>query len=374
MLYQNKLKNELFYNSLSTILILSGIVVAQRGVIVFRLASKGIIPNDSILTILVFSLLKYLPILLTLTLFLTILLTLSRWFKDSEMMIWFSSGLGLTSFIRPILFFSLPIILLIGFLSLYLSPWATHKSEEYKAGLKNRDELATISPGSFKESKSKDRVFYVEGFGDLGSKVKNVFVQSEQNGKLGIIVSNEGSRISTSTDKDEYIVLKKGKRYEVNHENNNFTEIKFDDYGFLVEKKLPPIIDVNQVEAMPTALLLLTNGNREIAEFVWRVSLPISGIILIILAIPMSFINPRSGRSVNIIIAIMIFAIYNNLMGVTQSYINLGKLNPYFGGAIVHVLIIVIASYLMLRRNLNLPLLPSKVRNLRLKNETRKTY
>jgi len=366
MLYQNKLKNELFFNSLSTILILSGIVVAQRGVIVFRLASKGIIPNDSILTILVFSLLKYLPILLTLTLFLTILLTLSRWFKDSEMMIWFSSGLGLTSFIRPILFFSLPIILLIGFLSLYLSPWATQKSEEYKAGLKNRDELATISPGSFKESKSKDRVFYVEGFGDLGSKVKNVFVQSEQNGKLGIIVSNEGSRVSTNTD-DEYIVLKKGKRYEVNHENNHFTEIKFSDYGFLVEKKLPPIIDVNQVEAMPTLLLLLTKGNREIAEFVWRVSLPISGIVLIILAIPLSFINPRSGRSVNIIIAIMIFAIYNNLMGVTQSYINLGKLNPYIGGSIVHLFILLIASYLMLRRNLNLPLLPSQVRNLRQK-------
>jgi lipopolysaccharide export system permease protein len=366
MLYQNKLKNELFFNSLSTILILSGIVVAQRGVVVFRLASKGIIPNDSILTILVFSLLKYLPILLTLTLFLTILLTLSRWFRDSEMMIWFSSGLGLTSFIRPILFFSLPIILLIGFLSLYLSPWATQKSEEYKAGLKNRDELATISPGSFKESKSKDRVFYVEGFGDLGSKVKNVFVQSEQNGKLGIIVSNEGSRVSTNTD-DEYIVLKKGKRYEVNHENNHFTEIKFSDYGFLVEKKLPPIIDVNQVEAMPTLLLLLTKGNREIAEFVWRVSLPISGIVLIILAIPLSFINPRSGRSVNIIIAIMIFAIYNNLMGVTQSYINLGKLNPYVGGSIVHLLIILIASYLMMRRNLNLPLVPSKVRNLRRK-------
>ena len=366
MLYQNKLKNELFFNSLSTILILSGIVVAQRGVVVFRLASKGIIPNDSILTILVFSLLKYLPILLTLTLFLTILLTLSRWFRDSEMMIWFSSGLGLTSFIRPILFFSLPIILLIGFLSLYLSPWATQKSEEYKAGLKNRDELATISPGSFKESKSKDRVFYVEGFGDLGSKVKNVFVQSEQNGKLGIIVSNEGSRVSTNTD-DEYIVLKKGKRYEVNHENNHFTEIKFSDYGFLVEKKLPPIIDVNQVEAMPTLLLLMTKRNREIAEFVWRVSLPISGIVLIILAIPLSFINPRSGRSVNIIIAIMIFAIYNNLMGVTQSYINLGKLNPYVGGSIVHLLIIMIASYLMMRRNLNLPLVPSKVRNLRRK-------
>lgn len=364
MLYQNKLKNELFYNSLSTILILSGIVIAQRGVVVFRLASKGIIPNDSVVTILIFSLLKYLPILLTLTLFLTILLTLSRWFRDSEMMIWFSSGLGLTSFIRPIIFFSFPIIILIGFLSLYLSPWATQKSEEYKAGLKNRDELATISPGSFKESKSKDRVFYVEGFGDLGSKVKNVFVQSVQNGKLGIIVSNEGSRVTTNND-DEYVVLKNGKRYEVNHETNEFTEIQFKDYGFLIEKKLPPIINVNQVEAIPTLILLASRTNRDWAELAWRVSLPISGLVLIFLAIPLSFINPRTGRSTNIIIAIMVFAIYNNLMGVSQSYIHLGKINPYLGFSLVHILIIFIASYLLFRRNLNLPLVPSRVRNFR---------
>src|SRR5210317_1748681 len=101
MLYQNKLKNELFFNSLSTILILSGIVVAQRGVVVFRLASKGIIPNDSILTILVFSLLKYLPILLTLTLFLTILLTLSRWFRDSDMKISCLSSMHIPSSRMP---------------------------------------------------------------------------------------------------------------------------------------------------------------------------------------------------------------------------------------------------------------------------------
>jgi lipopolysaccharide export system permease protein len=245
-----------------------------------------------------------------------------------------------------------------------LSPWATQKSEEYKAGLKNRDELATISPGSFKESKSKDRVFYVEGFGDLGSKVKNVFVQSVQNGKLGIIVSNEGSRVTTNND-DEYVVLKNGKRYEINHETNEFTEIQFKDYGFLIEKKLPPIININQVEAIPTLILLASRTNRDWAELAWRVSLPISGLVLIFLAIPLSFINPRTGRSTNIIIAILVFAIYNNLMGVSQSYIHLGKINPYLGFSLVHILIIFIASYLLFRRNLNLPLVPSRVRNFR---------
>jgi lipopolysaccharide export system permease protein len=364
MLYQNKLKNELFFNAISTILILSGIVIAQRGVVVFRLASKGIIPNDSVVTILIFSLLKYLPILLALTLFLTILITLSRLFRDSEMIIWFSSGLGILSFIRPILTFCVPVILLIGFLSLYVSPWAVNKSEEYKAGLKNRDELATISPGVFRESKNKDRVFYIEGFSDLGEKVKNVFVQSLQNGKLGVIVSNEGARSRTKND-DEYVVLKNGKRYEFDHDSNEYSEIQFSDYGFLVEKKLPAIVDVSQIEGIPTLLLLQTKTNREIAELFWRFSLPISSLILIFLAIPLSFINPRSGRSMNIIVGVSIFAIYNNLMGISQSYIHMGKIHPLIGGSLIHLSIILVSAYLLLRRNLNLPILPSRVRNFR---------
>ena len=83
MLYKTKLNKELFYTAIATILILTGVVVAQRIVYVFRLAAKGIIPNDTIDTILVFNLLKHLPLLLSITLFLTILMALSRWYKDS---------------------------------------------------------------------------------------------------------------------------------------------------------------------------------------------------------------------------------------------------------------------------------------------------
>ena len=147
MLFKSSLTRELFFTALSTILILSGIVVAQRAVYIFRLAAKGIIPNDTVDTILVFNLLKHLPLLLSLTIFLAILLTLSRWYRDSEMIVWFSAGLSLHNLLKPILIFSLPIILLIASLSLYISPWAVQKSEEFKNGLKNRDELATIAPG-----------------------------------------------------------------------------------------------------------------------------------------------------------------------------------------------------------------------------------
>jgi len=363
MLFKKSLTRELFYTSLSTILILSGIVVAQRAVIIFRYAARGSIPNDAIDTVLVFNLLKHMPLLLSLTVFITILITLSRWYKDSEMIIWFSSGLGLYSLVRPVVIFCFPIILLIASLSLFISPWAVQKAEEYKSGLKNRDEIATITPGTFKESKSSNKMFYIEGFNTIGNSVKNIFIQSEQNGKLGVIVSTEGKRIIDPKGND-YIVLKNGKRYEGMRGTKEFSSTTFDEYGILIEKDTPKMINVGAsagvIEATPTLALIFNqqdnNSKKYLAELMWRISLPLSTLLLIFLAIPMSFINPRTGRSLNIMIAVFIFVIYNNFLGIFQSLISVGKLSVWLGFFPIHLFFGITAIYLLYRRSLNLPL------------------
>src|SRR5690606_9998145 len=125
-------------------------------------AAAGSLASDAINTLLGFSLLRFLPMLLSLTIFLSVLLTLSRWYRDSEMVVWFSSGMSISNWIRPVLMFSLPIIAMIALLSLFVTPWATHKSDDFRDQLKARDELSSISPGVFKESRSADRVFFVE--------------------------------------------------------------------------------------------------------------------------------------------------------------------------------------------------------------------
>ena len=360
MLFKTSLTKELFYTSLSTILILAGVVIAQRSVYIFRLAAKGIIPNDAIDTILVFNLLKHLPLLLSLTLFLTVLITLTRWYKDSEMVIWFSSGMGLSSFIKPIIMFSLPIIILITALSFYISPWAVHKAEEFKKGLKSRDELATITPGVFKESQSDNRIFYVEGFSELGNIVKNIFVQSVQNGKLGIVIANEGVREENKRGED-YIIMKEGRRYEGQSNSQEFSTTYFKEYGILIEKEAPKIISVGEVyEAKSTLELLASESSRYKAELYWRLSLPISALLLVFLAIPLSVINPRSGRSANIILALLLFVIYNNLLGVSHSIVSISKTTILYGLWPVHLSFATIAIYLFYRRSLNLPLFSIK--------------
>ena len=252
------------------------------------------------------------------------------------MIIWFSSGLGLSNLIKPIIIFSLPIIILIASLSFYISPWAVLKAEEFKKGLKSRDELATITPGIFKESKSENRIFYVEGFSELGNIVKNIFVQSVQNGKIGVIIANEGERAENKKGED-YIIMKDGRRYEGRQNSEEFSTTYFKEYGILVEKEAPKIISVGEVyEAKSTIDLIVSDSSRYKAELYWRMSVPISAFLLVLLAIPLSVINPRSGRSANIIIALLLFVIYNNLLGVSHSIASIGKTKILYGLWPVH--------------------------------------
>lgn len=368
MLYKTTLIKELFYTSISTILVLSGVVVAQRAVYIFRLAAKGIIPNDTIETVLVFNLLKHMPLLLSLTIFITILMTLSRWYRDSEMITWLSAGLSLKRLFLPILNFCLPVIILIGFLSLYISPWAIQKAAEYKSGLKTRDEISSLTPGSFKESKSNGRIFYIEGLDEFGKSVKNIFVKTVQNEKIGVIVSNEGKRIEEKNG-EEYILLINGKRYESIKSTKEFSTTTFDEYGILIEKETPNLLRVGAnaglYEAIPTIDLIKISYTNEdlrskyIAEIMFRISQPISAFILLFIAIFLSYINPRVGRSINIITAILIFIVYHNLMGVFQSLVATQKISLWFGFWPLHLLFAICILYLINRRLKNIPLMPT---------------
>ena len=372
MLYKSSLTKELFLTSLSTIFVLSGVILAQRAVYIFRLAAKGIIPNDTIETVLVFNLLKHMPLLLSLTIFMTILITFSRWYRDSEMITWFSVGISLKKFIGPVLNFCVPVIFLIAILSLYISPWAIQKAEEYKSGLKNRDEISTLVPGTFKESKSENRVFYIEGLDENGKKVKNIFVQTNSQKKTGVIVSSEGERLTQNKGSD-YIILKNGKRYLSIKENNELTSTSFTEYGILIEKEAPKLIQVGASggmwEAIPTIDLIRISLKDEklrskyFSELMLRISQPISALILIFIAISLSYVNPRVGRSLNIISAILIFIIYHNLMGVFQSLISTEKLSIWIGFLPLHLSFILIASYLIHKRSGNKELIPKFFKN-----------
>lgn len=356
MIFKKSLLQELFSTAFATFLVLVGIVIAQRIAYYLGFAARGSLASDAINALLGFSMLKFLPMMLSLTVFLTVLLTLTRWHRDSEMVVWFSSGLGLASWIRPVLTFALPLIGVIALLSLFVAPWATEKGMEFRDQLASRDELAAISPGVFKESNHADRVFFIESLNELGSTVKNIFVQSIQQQKLGVMVAQSGHRTTEAND-DTFLVMENGRRYEGTRNTPEFSVTEFKKYAIRIEpnevKRDPPT-----AKSRSSQELIESRTNDNNAELQWRLAMPISAFVLVLLAIPLSFVDPRAGRSANLIMALLIYIIYNNLLSIMQAWVAQGKLSPIIGLWPVHATVLALAAYLFYRRLFLLPLMP----------------
>ncbi len=355
-IFKKSLSHELISSAGGVFVILVGIIIAQRAGNLIRLAARGILPNDAINTLLGFSMVRYMPMILSLTIFLAVLLTLTRWHRDSEMVVWFSSGLGLNKWIKPILTFAVPVIVAISLLSFWVMPWAVEKVEDYRVQLKSRDDLSSINPGVFKESRNGERIYFIESFDELGNVVKNIFVQTTQHQKTGVIVASQGSR-EKAQNGDDFLVMEKGRRYEAKPNSAEVSTTEFERYAIRVETK-EVAREPNDADAKSTEELLSTTSSADKAELQWRLAIPISALILVLLAIPLSFVDPRAGRSLNLIFALMIYVIYNNILSIFQAWITQGRLNANIGLWPVHAFFALMVFYMFYRRNHLLPLIP----------------
>jgi lipopolysaccharide export system permease protein len=348
MIFQRSLLREFAATGSATFLVLLAITITTQLIRFLGYAARGNISTDAVLTFLGFASLRYLPILLSLTLFLSILLTLTRSYRDSEMVVWFTSGRGLTAWIRPVLIYAAPIVLVIGALSLFLSPWAAVKTEEFRRQLESRDDVAAISPGVFKEARHAERVFFVDKLAANLSTVSNIFIHSREDGEIGITVAKEGYQ-ETAPNGDRFLVLLNGRRYIGPPGSAEYRIIEFDKYSLRIEANearefLPT------TRSKPTIELWREDTPQARAELTWRAGLPLSALMLCLLAIPMSFVNPRAGRSLNLMLAALLYMVYSNLLSVSQAWVAQEKLGALTGMAMVHLTVLALIAVLFFRR------------------------
>ena len=311
-------------------------------------AASGSVVSEGVLALLGFSALNYLPVLLSLTLFISVLMTLSRSYRDSEMVVWFGAGLPLTAWIKPVMLFALPIVALIAGLSLFLSPWAVRQSEDYRRIMDNRDDLSRVAPGVFREASGTDRVFFVEAVAGDESRVQNVFITQMEQGKLTVTVSKRGVR-ETAPNGDRFVVLLNGRRYDGVPGQVDFRVMDFERYSLRVESKEVQVPRIS-TKATSTLGLISERTGPSMGELVWRLGLPLSALNLSLLAIPLSFVNPRASRSINLLFALLAYMVYSNLVSIAQAWVSQGRLGFSFGWWMVHAIAIGALALLFWRR------------------------
>lgn len=318
MIFQRALRRDLLGTAGAVFTTLFTITITVMLIRILGQAAGGKIASSDVVALLGFSALNYLPIILNLTGFVAVLLVVTRSYQDSEMVVWFASGLSLSRWIKPVVMFALPIVAMTTLLSVFLTPWSNQQSAIYKERYANREDIARVSPGKFQESSSADRVFFVEGVSGDTTRVKNVFVSTVRNGTNSVVVAKEGT-VEIDKNGDKFLVMHQGRRYDGVPTQSDFQLMEFDRYGVLVASKSQAVTGDSSARALSTGELLKNRNNFNDGELVWRVSLPLMGILLMLLAIPLGFVNPRGGRSANLLIALFLFVFYSNMLSFAQA-------------------------------------------------------
>ena len=307
---------------------LFSVVVTIGLVTILGEAAGGKIDSRSVFELMAYSSFTNLPALLSLSIFIAVLMVMMRSWQDSEIPVWFSSGgLSLLRWIVPVLRFAMPMIILVGVISIAVTPWAKDQIERTAQQFEQRDDVNRIAPGRFIETMGGRRIFFIGGVSPDGSSVKNVFM-SEQNGESEIIVRAASGEVRTTDKGERYVVLKNGRRYDTSRTDDAAWRVtEFDTYEIRIGTRAEQAYISRDVETMTFEKLLDLDTSRAKAEIVWRLCWPLAAFNLALLAIPLSYTNPRAGRSMSLILAVLIFILYLNGISVAESWIKTEKVN-----------------------------------------------
>ena len=351
MIFRRSLVSELANTAGAVFTVIFSIVLTIGLVRILGMAAGGRIDSGTVVEMVVYQALVNLAPLLAVSLFIAVLMTLTRSWLDSEMVVWFSSGgISLVSWIRPVLRFSIPIILLIAVLSVVISPWARGQSDMNREVYAQRDDVERLAPGRFTEISGGQQVFFIEEVSEDGTTVKNVFLTETSANKEMVVVAETGN-ILVNDQGDRYVVLHDGRRYEAPAGSREFKITDFETYSLRIDVKPEKAIQMTDVDTWPLPMLLAQFDDSEAkAEVFWRICWPIAALNLVLIAIPLSFTIPRAGRSLNMIVALLLFVLYLNGISVGETWVRQNTLSLPVALVVLNGAFFIFGCVLFLRR------------------------
>ncbi len=326
MLFHSSIRKELARSFGATLVVLATIVMTIMLIRTLGQASRGSVNPSDIMLVMGFTVLGHLPTLLTLSLFISIVATLSRMYTDSEMVIWFSSGRGLAGFLAPLFRFAWPILLAIAVLALLIWPWSNQQTQELKVRYEKRGDIERIAPGRFQESADGSRVFFIDKDSPDNKSGSNVFISSNVNGKVSVTAARSG-RVEMVRG-DQFLLLDNGQRLE--SAKGGALDLKLSDfeaYGIRITEDILAAQDAVPAKSVSTLNLIREPSGVHQGELGWRLGLALAAVNLVVIALAVSSVNPRVGRSGNLIFALLAFVVYYNLINLGQSWITAGRVS-----------------------------------------------
>lgn len=352
MLFQSSIRRELARSFGATFVVLMTIVLTIVLIRTLGQASRGVISPQDVMLFMAYAALGRLSTILTLSLFIALVTTLMRMYRDSEMVVWLSSGKSLMSFLSPLFRFSWPVLLIIALSAIFVWPWTNNQTKTMQESFGNRSDIDRIAPGQFQESSNGNRVFFIDREAKTDQKSSNnVFIAANEKGKNSVTTARTG-RIELMGD-NQMLILENGQRLESENGKSALKISDFKEYGSNTGSSATLNSNIYDAKLMSIPVLVKSPTRANLSELAWRLGLALAAINFVVIALAVANANPRSGRSGTLIFAILAFMVYNNLVNLGQSWV--------FGGLVtftnllllLHGGVLALALMWLAKRNAN---------------------
>jgi lipopolysaccharide export system permease protein len=293
-------------------------------------AVQGQLPGSTVILLILLRITIALEVLLPTTLYLSVVIALGRLYRDAEMTAMFACGISMARVLKSVFFVSIIAGVIVASFSLYIRPWAWGQFFELKARAKANFDMTRMRGGIFYEIENGERVIFADKVDNQKNRANRVFIQTKRDDTQQIIYAKQARQYTDDTTGKPILVFSDGYLYEFSQFGKKGRILKFQNLALHLGQK-----DVMEpeykVKAASTEHLMHSNNIEEIAELQWRLTAPLSTILLALLGVPLSRSSPRQGKYSKVTMAILIFAVYYNLSAMTKKWVGQGVVDTIPG-------------------------------------------
>ncbi len=351
LIIQRYIIKEILYNWAAVTLILSLIYAVGLSARFLSSSADGSLQIGTVFVLLGLKYFNSMSILYPLTLYLAIIVGLGRMYKDNEMTAIAACGFGVISILSVAVKISIFACLALLAVSLYASPWAEHKIVKMLASSRADTNLSIVASGRFTEIKSANLVFYTQQISSSGKELENLFVQRTHNGQSQLLTAKTAHLRFDEKTGDSYLVFVNGYSYDGIPGEADYKIVRFKNYGIRIPSPKTNLQLKNlRQSARPTNQIWNSDDMADRAEFQWRFALPLSTILLSMLAVLLSHTSPRQDRFSKLFVALLIYLTYNNLLGMANTWYEKGVTPSFLGLWWVNFLLFVLIIILLVKQ------------------------
>ncbi len=343
---------EIYATLVATACILLLILVTNQVIHYLKDAATGIISAFSLLQLFIVQAPLLLGFLLPLAFFISVLLVIGRLSNENEMTAAFASGLSRAQFLKLITIFAAGVAIIVMILMFWMEPYMNWYRKNVIAFAKSSNPIERMLPGHF-QGFGGGWVLYTEDLTKDRQSLKHIFAAKvpkkafSSKDKWTIITADSAEQI-TKDDRD-YLELRSGNRYSLAPKTQDFLIDSYEKFGIKLTQSPPKLKNDAEFKSMTELWNSSPKDHQAAAEFQWRISLPLSTILLAFVAVGLCPTRPVKSRFSLLLPGIFIYIGYANLMFISRAWIQQGEISHALGLWWVHGSLAVIAFLLLAR-------------------------